>query len=66
MTSWFMVYAVVALSVAAVFAAIAHASRELPTASRSLTDFHQGLRPALVRVRTETDEARARLARRAE
>ncbi len=66
MTSWFMVYAVVALSVAAVLAAIAHASRELPTARRSLTDFSSGLRPALVRVRTETDEARARLARRSQ
>ncbi len=57
---WLLVIAVVALGATGIFFAIGRASREIPRALQVLDDFGRELRPALVRVRTSTDELRAR------
>jgi hypothetical protein len=57
---WLLVIAVVAIGATGIFFAIGRASREIPRALQILDDFGRELRPALVRVRTSTDELRAR------
>ena len=57
---WLLVIAAVAIGAAGIFVAIGRASREIPRALRVLDDFGREMRPALVRVRTYTDELRAR------
>ena len=57
---WLLVSAVVAIGAAGIFFAIGRAGREIPRVLQVLDDFGRELRPALVRVRTSTDELRAR------
>jgi hypothetical protein len=57
---WLLVIAVVAAGAVGIFFAIGRASREIPRALQALDNVGRELRPALVRVRTSTDELRAR------
>lgn len=64
MTAWLAVGIVVGIACGVVLVAIARLSREMTPTRRALGDFRAGLEPVLVRVQTETDTARRRLAGR--
>ena len=61
---WLLVFAVVVLAAAALVWAIRQARDELPALLDAIDALHRDLRPALVRVQTETEAARTRLGER--
>ena len=60
---WMLVAAVVAVGSTAVVFAIARLGHEIPRAIEALDAFGREMRPALIRVRTVTDDVRARTPR---
>ena len=60
---WLLVLAVVVLATAALVRAMRHARHELPALLAAFDALHRDVRPALVRVQTETEAARARFVR---
>jgi hypothetical protein len=60
---WMLVAAVIAAGAVAIFAAIIRLGREIPRALDTLDEFGRQLEPALVRVRTATDDTRSRTPR---
>jgi hypothetical protein len=60
---WLLVFAVVGVSTAALVWAMRHARHEVPALLAAFEALHRDVRPALVRVQTETEAARARLGR---
>jgi hypothetical protein len=58
--TWILVAVVLVVGMAALAAAILRLGRELPRALDALDSFGRELRPALVRVRTATDDVRTR------
>ena len=62
--TWMLVVAVAVLATMALGVAIARLGREIPRALEALDSFGRQLRPALVRVRTATDDVRSRTPQR--
>jgi hypothetical protein len=61
---WMLVAAVVAAGSAAVVFAITRLGHEIPRAIEALDAFGREMRPALIRVRTVTDDVRSRTPQR--
>ena len=60
---WLLVLAVVVLATAALVWALRLARNELPALLDAITALHRDVRPAMVRVQSETEAARARFIR---